>query len=109
MTANWFSKFPSAFPMDGGMVAWLRLARAYSVMSMAAAEVIMHRSMKMAQGGMAPQEMMGMVMEKATTFAEASEKASVVAASGGDAAQIAAAALRPYSRKTRSNVRKYRA
>lgn len=106
MPADQFPKFP-VFPGDGAL-AWLRFARAYAEMSTAAAEVIMHRTMKMAQGSMAAPEMLGMVLEKATAFAEASEKAAVAAASGGDPARIASAALRPYSRKTRSNVRKYR-
>lgn len=106
MPVDLFLKFP-VFPGDGAL-AWLRFARAYAEMSTAAAEVIMHRTMKMAQGSMAAPEMLGMVLEKATAFAEASEKAAVVAASGGDPARIASAALRPYSRKTRSNVRKYR-
>lgn len=80
MPADQFPKFP-VFPGDGAL-AWLRFARAYTEMSTAAAEVIMHRTMKMAQGGMAAPEMLGMVLEKATAFAEASEKAAVAAVSG---------------------------
>jgi hypothetical protein len=49
-----------------------------------------------------------MVMEKATAFALASEKAAVAAAKGGDATRIATAALRPYGTKARSNVRRLR-
>ena len=49
-----------------------------------------------------------MVMEKATAFAAASERAAVAAATGADPARIASAALRPIRAKTRSNVRKLR-
>ena len=88
--------------------AWMKLATSYSRMTMSAAEVIMRRSMRMASGAMTPPEAIGMVMEKATAFAAAAEKATVAAARGGDAARIASAALRPYGSKTRSNVRKLR-
>ena len=65
-------------------------------MSMSAGEVIMRRIMRMASGAMTPPEAVGMVMEKATAFAAATERAAVAAARGGDAAKIATAALRPY-------------
>ena len=77
-------------------------------MSMAASEVILRRSMRMSQGAMTAPEAIGMVMEKATAFAAATERAAVAAATGADPAQIATAALRPIRAKTRSNVRKYR-
>ena len=54
-------------------------------------------------------EAMGMVMEKATAFAAATEGAAKAAVTGRDAAGIASAALRPIRAKTRSNVRKLRA
>jgi hypothetical protein len=87
---------------------WTQFATAYSRMSMSAAEVILRRSMRMASGSMTPPEAVGMVLEKATAFAAATEKAAVAAARGGDAARIASAALRPYGAKTRSNARKLR-
>ena len=77
-------------------------------MSVAAGEVIVRRSMRMSQGAMTGAEAVGMVMEKATAFAAATEGAAVAAATGGDPARIASAALRPIRAKTRSNVRKYR-
>jgi hypothetical protein len=88
--------------------AWVRFAMDYSQMAMAASEVIMRRSMRMSQGAMTGAEAVGMVMEKATAFATATELATVAAATGADPARIAHAALKPYRTKTRSNVRKYR-
>jgi hypothetical protein len=88
--------------------AWMDFATAYGQMNMAAAEVILRRSMMMSRGAMSVPEMMGMVLEKPTAFATATEKAAVAAARGADPARIASAALRPYRSKTRSNVRKLR-
>ena len=88
--------------------AWVRFAIDYSQMAMAASEVIMRRSMKMSRGAMTGPEVVGMVLEKATAFATATEHATVAAAAGADPARIAHAALRPYRTKTRSNARKYR-
>ena len=97
-------------PMNQLNVAnsWMKFAIAYSQMSMAAGEVIMRRSIRFSQGSMTGPEAMGMVMEKATAFAAATERAAVAAATGADPARIASAALRPIRAKTRSNVRKYR-
>ena len=75
---------------------------------MAAGEVILRRSMRMSQGKMTGPEAVGMMMEKATAFAAAAERAAVAAATGANPARIANAALRPIRAKTRSNVRKYR-
>ena len=86
-----------------------KFAVAYSQMSLAAGEVILRRTMKMAQGGMTAGEAVGMVMEKATAFAAATEGAAMAAVTGRDAVGIASAALRPIRAKTRSNVRKLRA
>jgi len=88
--------------------AWIRYAIAFQEMSMAAGEVIMRRSVRMSQGKMSAPEAIGMVLEKATAFAAASERAAVAAATGADPAKIASAALRPIRAKTRSNARKYR-
>ena len=88
--------------------AWMKFAIDYSQMSIAASEVIVRRSMRMSQGAMTAPEAVGMVMEKATAFAAATERAAVAAATGADPARIANAALRPIRAKTRSNVRKFR-
>jgi hypothetical protein len=90
------------------MFTWPRLALAFGQMSMAAGEVILRRSLQIAQGSMSQREAVGMVMEKATTFALSAEKAALEAARGADPARIAHAALRPYGTKTRSNVRRLR-
>jgi hypothetical protein len=88
--------------------AWVKYAVAFQQMSLAALEVIAHRTMKMSQGKMTGPEAVGMVMEKATAFAAATELAAVAAATGANPATIASAALRPIRAKTRSNARKYR-
>jgi hypothetical protein len=88
--------------------SWMKFATAYGEMSMNAAEVIAHRSMRMAMGTMTTPEAIGMVMEKATAFATATERAAVVAAKGGDVMNIASEALKPYGAKARSNARKLR-
>jgi hypothetical protein len=88
--------------------SWLRFVRAYQQMSMAAGEVILRRSMRMSRGDMSGPEAVGMVMEKATAFAAATERAAVAAATGADPAKIASAALKPIRARTRSNVRKLR-
>ena len=44
-------------------------------------------------------EVIGMVLEKATAFATATERAAVAAATGADPARIATAALMPYPRQ----------
>jgi hypothetical protein len=99
--------YGSLKPFDSAS-SWLRFALAYQQMSVAASEVIMRRSMRMARGAMSAPEAMGMVMEKATAFAAATERAAVAAVTGADPARIASAALRPIRAKTRSNVRKLR-
>jgi hypothetical protein len=88
--------------------AWIRFAVDYSQMAVAASEVIMRRSMLISQGRMTGSEAVGMVMEKATAIATATERAAVAVATGADPARVASVALRPFRAKTRSNVRKYR-
>jgi hypothetical protein len=88
--------------------AWMRFATHYSQMNMAAFEVIMRRTILMSQGAMSAPEAVGMVLEKATAFVAAGEKAAMAAARGGDATKIAAAALRPIRAKTRANARRLR-
>lgn len=90
------------------MTSWMQFGTAYSQMAMSAGEVIVRRAMRMSQGDMSQAEVIGMMMEKATAFATASERAVVAASRGQDAAMIATAALKPYGQKTRSNVRKLR-
>jgi hypothetical protein len=98
---------PSMAPLVAAN-AWTKFAVDYSQMALAAGEVIMRRTMLMQQGLMTGPEAVGMVMEKATAFAVAAERAAVAAATGADPARIAHAALKPYRTKARSNVRKYR-
>jgi len=88
--------------------SWMEFANSYAQMAAAAGEVIVRRSIRMSQGAMTGPEALGMVMEKATAFATATEQAAVAAATGADPARIATAALRPIHAKARSNVRKYR-
>lgn len=90
------------------MFEWMKVASSYNRMTLSAGEVIARRMMMMASGGMTGPDAMGMMMEKATIFATASERAAVAAASGADPVRITAAALKPYSTKTQSNVRKLR-
>jgi hypothetical protein len=86
----------------------MKLMTAYNMMTLSAGEVIMRRTLMMANGSMSPPDAIGMVLEKATVFAAAAEKAAVAAAKGGDPVRVAAAALRPYGTKTRANVRRLR-
>lgn len=88
--------------------AWMDYAAAYSEMSLAASEIILRRTQRMATGAMTPPEALAMVLEKSTAFALATERAALAAAGGGDAAKVLTAALAPYGDKTRSNVRKLR-
>ncbi|WP_146157035.1 hypothetical protein [Halomonas urumqiensis] len=90
------------------MVTWMKVASSYNMMMVSATEVIYRRTMMMASGAMTGPEAMGMVMEKATIYATATERAAVAAAQGADPARITAAALKPYSTKTQSNARKLR-
>jgi hypothetical protein len=88
--------------------AWGKLAIACAQTAMAAGEVIVRRSIRMSQGAMTGAEAVGMVTEKATAFAAATERAAVAAATGADPAKIASAALKPIRARARSNVRKLR-
>jgi hypothetical protein len=88
--------------------AWSEFGMAYTKMLMSANEVIVRRTHQMATGAMSKPEAAGMVMEKMTAMAVASEKAAVAAAMGANPMAIATAALRPYGAKTRSNARRLR-
>ncbi len=99
------------FPLGTNLEAarsLMALATAYQAMSVAAGEVIFRRSLQMATGSMSPPDALAMVMEKATVFAAAAEKAAIAAAQGGDPIRVATAALGPYGLKTKANVRKLR-
>jgi hypothetical protein len=96
------------FDQMAAATAWMKYAIAYSQMSVAASEVMLRRGLRMSQGAMTAPEAIGMVMEKATAVTAAAERAAVAAATGGDPAKIAHAALRPIRTKARSNARKYR-
>lgn len=99
--------FP-AFNQLQAATAWMDFLLAYGQMCTASGEVIARRCLRMAQGSMTAPEAIGMVLEKATAFATATERATVAAATGADPIRIASAALVPYSAKTRSNVRRLR-
>ncbi|MER2508820.1 MAG: hypothetical protein ABTQ27_08675 [Amaricoccus sp.] len=88
--------------------SWVKLTTACVDISLNASEVIFRRTMKIASGEMSRPEAVAMVLEKATAFASATERATVAAARGGDAIGIASAALKPYRTKTRSNARRLR-
>ena len=90
------------------MAAWMKVASSYNEMTLSAGEVIARRTMMMASGTMTVPDAMGMVMEKVTIFATATERAAMAVASGADPVRITAAALKPYSTKTQANVRMLR-
>ena len=90
------------------MGAWLDFAMAYHEMSWAAGEVVLRRSLRIAQGSMTGPEAAEMVMEKASTLAAAAERAVVATARGANPLAIATAALQPIHNKTRANARKLR-
>ena len=79
--------------------AWTRLA-------MAAGEVIVRRSLLMAQGAMTAAEATRMVAEKHAAFADSAERAGRAMAGGATAAGIAEAALTPYGRRARANAKR---
>jgi len=86
----------------------MQFAFTYTQMCVSAGEVITRRSLRISQGVMTNAEAVAMVMEKATAFTLASERAAVAAARGADPAAIASAALRPIRARTRANVRSLR-
>ena len=90
------------------MQSWSRLSTAYAKMSMSAGEVILRRTMMMAQGAMSGPEAAKMFLEKPAAFAAAAEKAMTAAARGANATSVAEAALRPIGARTRANARRLR-
>jgi hypothetical protein len=107
MPAEGCNMFPSSRSLEAGR-ALFELGVAYQMMTISALEVIWRRTQMIAEGRMSTPDAMAMVLEKATVFAAAAEKATVAAARGGDPVRVASAALKPYGIKTRSNVRKLR-
>jgi len=95
-------------PLNPGLAGWMHLGLALTRMNVAASEVIVRRSVLMAQGRMSAAELVGMVAEKGSAMASSAERAMVLAARGATPARIASGALRPYGTKARSNVRKLR-
>ena len=90
------------------MQGWSRLTTAYARMSMSAGEVVMRRSMMMAQGALSAPEATRMMLEKPSAFAASAEKAMMAAARGANPAGVAAAALRPIGARARANAKRLR-
>lgn len=89
-------------------LAWTRNSMALWRLAADASEVVFRRSLRMTLGAMSAPEAMAMVMEKPAAFAATAEKFTLAVATGADPARIAAAAIRPVSRKVRANVRRLR-
>jgi hypothetical protein len=90
------------------MRSLIQYAAAYQTMATAAGEVILRRSLMMASGSMSAPAALSMVVEKATTFAEAAGEATTALMKGEDSVGVAAAALEPYGMRTAANVRELR-
>ena len=86
----------------------MQFATAYQTMATAAGEVFFRRSLMMASGSMSAPAARSMVVEKATTFAEAAGEATTAFVKGEDLLGVAAAALEPYGSRTAANVRELR-
>ena len=91
-----------------GMRSMIQFATAYQTMAIAAGEVFFRRSLMMASGSMSATDAVTMVVEKATTFAEAAGGANNAVAKGQDLVGVATAALEPYGARTAANVRDLR-
>ena len=99
------------FNFGNGMDAMrslMQFATAYQTMAISAGEVFFRRSLMMASGSMSPPDAVDMVVEKATTFAEAAGEATAAVAKGEDPVGVASAALEPYGTQTEANVRELR-
>ena len=73
------------FNFDNGMGAvrsLMQFATAYQTMAISAGEVFFRRSLMMASGSMSPPDAVDMVVEKATTFAEAAGEATAAVIKG---------------------------
>ena len=62
----------------------MRFATAYQTMALSAGEVFFRRSLLIASGSMRPSDAVNMVVEKATTFAEAVGEATEAVVKGED-------------------------
>ena len=86
----------------------MRLATAYQRMALSAGEVFFRRSLLIASGSMRPPDAVNMVVEKATTLAEAVGEATEAVVKGEDSVGVASAALEPFGTRTEANVRELR-
>ena len=86
----------------------MQLAAAYQTMAISAGEVFFRRSLMMASGSMSAPDAVDIVVEKATTFAEAAGEATAAVVEGEDPVGVASAALEPYGTRTEANVRELR-
>lgn len=91
-----------------GMRSLMQFATAYQTMAIASGEVFFWRSLMMASGSTSAPDAVTMVVEKATTFAEAAGEATAAMMKGEDPFGIATAALEPYGIRTAANVRELR-
>jgi hypothetical protein len=86
----------------------MQFSTAYQTMAIAAGEVFFRRSLQLATGSAGASDVMGMVVEKTTTFAEAAGEAIAALVDGKDPVAVATAALEPYGTRTAANVRELR-
>ena len=86
----------------------MQFATDFQAMTIAAGEVFFRRSLMLASGSAGAPEVVGMVAEKATTFAEAAAETIAAMANGEDPVGVATAALEPYGTRTAANVRDLR-
>jgi hypothetical protein len=86
----------------------MQFATAYQTMSIAAGEVFFRRSLMLATGSAGAPDVLGMVVEKTATFADAAGEAMAALMNGKDAVAVATAALEPYGTRTAANVRELR-
>lgn len=93
---------------DFGSRTMMQFATAYQTMALSSAEVILRRSLMLASGSMSASDATTMVVEKASTFAEAAERASYAVARGEDLIGVATAALGPYGVRTQANLENLR-
>lgn len=91
-----------------GFEALMRLSSAATRMNLAAAEVVWRRTALFATGALSGAEALRMLTEKPQAFAEGAAQAAITAATGGSAAAVASAAIRPVSARAAANVRRLR-
>src|SRR5918996_1464265 len=81
--------------------AGLQLAMAYHTMAILAREVFFRRSLMMASGSMSAPDAVNIVVEKATTFAEAAGEAIAAVVKGEDPVGVATRRSNPTARGRR--------